>query len=271
VRPETLGLRYEARGSLVRVGWDKSLASIAAARSGVLSIREGGRETTVPLAGDQLRTGSVVYTRMGGGESVRFRLEVTDAQSHRTSEDLTAQLPPENVAARGWRRGTPDRHAEAGFVEDPPTVPSGNPKPFQAPARRQIESAAHAELPDLPAVSLPGATGVSLPTPMATVLPPPPKAVVYTPPKPVRVARPALPSSVAAMVRSKTRIQVKVGIDRNGHVVSAEAVAADRKSQLLGGIVETAARDWRFEPARRDGVAVADDLVVNVDFEAGGK
>jgi hypothetical protein len=93
--PEALGLRFEARGSLVRVGWDKSRASITSARSGVLSIREDGRETTVPLAGDQLRTGSVVYTRMSGGDSVRFRLEVTDARSNRISEDLAAQLPPD--------------------------------------------------------------------------------------------------------------------------------------------------------------------------------
>ena len=98
-----------------------------------------------------------------------------------------------------------------------------------------------------------------------------PSVGAYTPPKPLRVQRPTLPSSVAAVVYSKTRIQVKVKVDAKGDVVAAEPIAVDQRSRLLGEIVARAARFWRFEPARRDGVASADELVVNVDYEAGGK
>ena len=97
------------------------------------------------------------------------------------------------------------------------------------------------------------------------------RQIEYKPPKPLRVPRPPLPSSVAAVVYSKTRVQVKVRIDAKGNVVSAEPIAVDAKSRLNAEVVVRAARYWRFEPAQRDGVPSADELVVNVDYEAGGK
>jgi hypothetical protein len=271
-RAETLGLRYEARGSQVRVNWDKSLALIRAAQTGILSIREGSHETTVPLAGDQLRTGSVVYTRMGGGDSVRFRLEVTDAQSNRSSEDLMAQLPPENVGAKASRRGPPESpRIEIAEPEPAPPVPSPATKSFQAPTRSNSARETTPPSPDLPSVSLPGAANASLPESITPPRPPPPKALVLTPAKAIRVVRPPLPANVAAMVRAKTRVQVKVTLDRSGNVVAAEPVATDPAARLLGNIVATAARNWRFEPARLDGVPAAGSLIVNVDYEPGGK
>jgi outer membrane biosynthesis protein TonB len=94
---------------------------------------------------------------------------------------------------------------------------------------------------------------------------------VYVPPKPLNLSRPVLPSSIAATVRTKTRVQVKVTIDPKGNVVAAEPVATDTKSRLLAGIVANSARYWRFEPARRDGAPILADLVVNIDYEAGGR
>ena len=271
-RAVALGLRYEARGAQVRVNWDKSLALIRAAQTGVLSIREGSRDTTVPLAGDQLRTGSVVYTRMGGGDSVRFRLEVTDAQSNRSSEDLLAQLPPENAGAKASRRGPPESPRVEIAPSEPATpVQSPTPKSFQTPARRDSARETLPAAPDLPSVSLPGAANARLPDSISAPQPTAPKPLVFTPAKPIKVVRPTLPSGVAATVRAKTRVQVKVTIDRNGNVVAAEPVATDPGARLLGNIVATAARNWRFEPARLDGVAAAGSLIVNVDYEPGGK
>jgi hypothetical protein len=268
---QPLGLRYEARGSLVRVAWDKSLASIAGARRGKLSIREEGRETTVPLAGDQLRTGAIFYTRATDSQSVRFQLEATNSWSRSVRDELTAQLPPRNAAIPAPRR--------AGSA-DVPAAPGRATRPFEIPSSRQSEGEVQSESLELPTVSIAEAssTAPSLPADLIAIVPPPepapnpdPSPVVYVPAKPVHVVRPALPSNLAATVRTKTRVQLRVGIDRDGNVVSAEPFGGDALSRLIGNIVATAARTWRFEPARRDGVPVAGELVVNVDYEPSGK
>jgi hypothetical protein len=208
---------------------------------------------------------------------------VTDSGSRRVSEDLTAQLPPKNAALTVLPRGigSPGRDATR---DDAPPVDNPAPKPFHAPSgTRAVDG--RSEPIELPTVAPAGASFPlpTLPAPTAPTPPPVaprpveqpklerPKQVEYTPPKPLRVARPPLPSSVAAVVYGKTRVQVKVRIDQNGNVIAAEPVAADAKGRLLGEIVARAARYWQFEAARRDGVASADELVVNVDYEAGGK
>jgi TonB family protein len=87
----------------------------------------------------------------------------------------------------------------------------------------------------------------------------------------VNVLRPTLPATVASVLRTKTRIQVKVHVDAAGKVVSAEPVGGSATTQVPASYVVSAARYWRFEPARRDGVPVPAEVTVNVDFEAGGK
>ena len=98
MRQEPLCLRCEALGSDVRVAWNSSVPPIASATNGLLRIREDGRETTISLTGDQLRSGGYVYARTSDANSVRVRLEVSDGEAHRTGEDLSAELPPRLAA-----------------------------------------------------------------------------------------------------------------------------------------------------------------------------
>jgi protein TonB len=234
------------------------------ARAGVLSVQEGGRENGFLLAADQLRTGAMFYPRAGAGGSIHLRLEVADSAARRIAQELTATFSP----------------IQSGIARPPATAVRVEPapRPFQPPSL-PATAGQPTELPELPTVSMPSAPEPNLPLSATAVIPPPPVAAapappqpaVYVPPKPLNLSRPVLPSSIAATVRTKTRVQVKVTIDPKGNVVAAEPVATDTKSRLLAGIVANSARYWRFEPARRDGAPILADLVVNIDYEAGGR
>ena len=98
-------------------------------------------------------------------------------------------------------------------------------------------------------------------------VPAPVNAGEYVPPKPVRQVQPVLPYNVKSMVISRARVQVRLSIDERGKVVSAIPLASDQASgSLLTAAALTAARLWRFEPARRNTHAVASEFMVTFDF-----
>ena len=80
-----------------------------------------------------------------------------------------------------------------------------------------------------------------------------------TPTYPARALRAGVEGSVIARVQ----------VDANGRVSDAQIVqrSGDRDRELDRAVLETV-RDWRFDPAIRDGHAVASVVNVPVDFRA---
>jgi TonB family protein len=88
-------------------------------------------------------------------------------------------------------------------------------------------------------------------------------------PKVLRRVPPVIPASIRPRIRGKIPIDVKVEIDRRGAVTSAESITKTRSGveTLLARSAVRAAKQWRFEPAKRDGKAVAGTQTVHFVFE----
>jgi hypothetical protein len=294
---QELGLQYQIRGPDVRITWDKSAPAVTAASVGMLSIRDGNREDTISLAPDQLRAGSVSYTYMPGSETIRFRMELVDRVGRELSQDLVAVLaqrplaqatpPPISVMA------PPESTADRRDTRQPKPHPV---KPFQAPRWPEKPEGravlleppppwarAQTAFPVEPATAAPGrrpgarfemgarsslAQELLMDSPPAPEPPQPTaRADEYIPPKPLRQVQPVLPPNIRSIVPRRMRVQVRVSIDQNGKIVSAEPVSAGpAPGNLLGTLAANAARLWLFEPARSNSRAVPSEVIVNFDF-----
>jgi hypothetical protein len=205
---------------------------------------------------------------------------------------ISVMAPPESLAespAESTAESTADRRD---------TRPEPHPvKPFQAPRWPEkppegraalLEppppwAAAQTPFPVEPATAAPGTrpgarfemgTRSSLAQELLMDAPPPPeppqptaRADEYIPPKPLRQVQPVLPPNIRSIVPRRMRVQVRVSIDQNGKIVSAEPVSAGpAPANLLGTLAANAARLWLFEPARSNSRAVASEVIVNFDF-----
>jgi outer membrane biosynthesis protein TonB len=77
-----------------------------------------------------------------------------------------------------------------------------------------------------------------------------------------------IPASIKPRIKSTIPIDVRVRIDARGHVVSAtlpDKHRAGLESYLAERAVE-AAKQWKFEPAREDGKAVAGEQTLRFTF-----
>lgn len=93
------------------------------------------------------------------------------------------------------------------------------------------------------------------------------RASVYTPPVAVREARPVVPPGVHGLITTEQLIEVRVDIDSTGKVTWARLVGSKGAvAGLLSRSALDAVRDYRFRPARRDGVPVPSTFTVTFRF-----
>lgn len=114
--------------------------------------------------------------------------------------------------------------------------------------------------------------------PLAAAAPPPAPAPRPEPPVTrLRLVQPRAtykaPAVVAAGIRSRIKgvvpVDVRVEIDTRGRVVSATLLTKVRSDidKYLSSRAVQASRQWRFEPAREDGRAVAGSQILHFVFE----
>jgi TonB family protein len=90
---------------------------------------------------------------------------------------------------------------------------------------------------------------------------------VYTPPVTVREVRPTVPIGLLGLINKEQSVEVLVNIDARGRVKEAQLVGSKGAiSGLLSQSALDAARDYRFKPARHNGVAVASRLTITFRF-----
>lgn len=265
-----LALRVERKDNDLRVSWNRKAAAVVQAREAALSIRDGdAQQQELRLTPEQLRYGSVLYTP--ANSSVQFRMEVTAPDNSRTSESVLALTAPKAPAPANTKPAAIRRPS-------PPSQPAGT--SFQAakspvqPAARDFGEPVRVVTVDPP--SQPADTSAQNQTPSGDPLPAPASPAVGTVPapasqyvaaRPVHQAQPVLPAAVRNLIDTLVEVDVKVRIDENGRVVSAERMPSRAPvSSSLVDAARKAAMLWRFEPARRGNEPVPSDLVLKFQY-----
>ena len=95
-----------------------------------------------------------------------------------------------------------------------------------------------------------------------------PKEEGYVEPEVVNKVTPEVPEGIRPRITSPQPIDVKVSIDRQGHVTSATALQhGDGLINYLAIRAVAAAKEWTFKPASRNGKPVASTRTIHFVFE----
>ena len=238
-----LTLRVEHTGTDLLLTWNRDSAAIRNAARATLSISDGDRHENYDMDLAQLKTGSIVYSPLGG--DVSFQMEVTGKDQSRTATETLrllqtrpSPMPVEGQDLKTAKNGnpvqplanaqnsvpstvSPDPKTGDGTPADDPKQPSAPVKPFDAASLGQrLRPARTADLAEVPSpvTGSPVTPRVSAdPSMPFTSLPAAPAAPpVATPaPAPVRAAAPP-PSAPAAE---------KKGSDAGGQIQAAQLIS----------------------------------------------
>jgi TonB family protein len=92
----------------------------------------------------------------------------------------------------------------------------------------------------------------------------------FEPPAPTRQVAVQIPTSVRAAVRGDLSVPVTVMVDEKGKVTSARtSVQGSSLTTYLAAAAKSAAEQWRFRPAARNGTPVAAEYTIIFKFAAG--
>jgi protein TonB len=286
-RPSAFELTPRFDGANVEIAWPPDAAEIRAAQRGLLVIVDGATANRVELSPADLGTGRYQYSPHSGNlsfvltvyrENNSFAGATADLNSAAAEPGDGSELdaPPAVSAAApnpGKQASEPPEDTIAS-VSQPAEVPL---RQFVVPPKltRPVSTPQVTPPPDLANSS--GGAQVKLPLQSAAIPPPaaPRPAPVVVPPQvniasavPIKRVTPRPPTYASGGVHDSVSIHVRVSIDAQGKVVSAnpmEPVNGFDRRVLANSAVE-AAKEWRFEPARRNGVPVASDTVLEFHF-----
>jgi hypothetical protein len=228
VRP--LGLYVDPLAQTWRVLWNPNATALHDARSVQLFVREGDDQNRIELSPRDLSAGSYEYKPLGS--DVTFRLEVTDKAGALSAESfrLVRSNASETAAA------APSPFAKG---SSKPVGPQLTPPPLSPPR-------AQASLNSNPA----------------------PSAARNVQPRPIYRAPPVVAAGIRPRIKGTIPIDVKVRIDEKGRVVSASPITKlhNGLDEYLASRALAAAREWKFEPARDNGKAVAGTQTIHFVF-----
>jgi Gram-negative bacterial TonB protein C-terminal len=271
-----LDFQAQRQGGDVKLTWSRDATAALQATSGVLMIDDG---TIRQLALDSVlvRRGSILYAPTT--DRVEVQLTISTAAGP-VSESLMVIMPVAG-ASRPTTRGAEAIPLEragatappAGFGEQRPAT-----RPFALPATPLVRKspAVLDEPPPLRgneggAVSAMTVTLPQLPAPKPPIAVeeerPPAPAYRYEPPVITKRVTPSYPPSLRGTVLTATSVEVRVGIDESGNVVTVTPVPQERAAPptIVKSAVE-AARMWKFKPARTNNQPVPSEMILQFRF-----
>jgi hypothetical protein len=267
-KTDSLAVKVEIEKNQIRIGWDRNSPVIAAARRGSLIIQDGASTRNLDLDGYLLRTGSLVYSTPA--PDVTVRLEV-DSPERIVSESVRAVRSPQGSPSAG----SSDAQAAAGAETKPPSELSTAIADANDIAREGGQSRRSRPGVDLPKDrnSLPGAakagTGAGaeegrFPIVLARA---DTAEDAYVGPRPLQRVDPEPSFSLHPFIVPEVQINVRVSIDKSGHVVRAESLSrGNALMEHLSKIAVQAARQWTFVPARREDQSVPSEIMLQFQF-----
>lgn len=290
-----LRLRAHRNGGDIELSWNRSSPLVVKANGGILTIDDGPNVSVIPLSGDQLREGRVIYAATPQND-LNFRLEVSAANGassveslqvmewdagsvtsaeqpyrpapprrpKRTSDGSSSKVPVSGETERQAfdtakaRRVTPQ--PETSRLDSLPAAPSPEVNSPSGPPPQILQQAAQIAQPADP-VRISGAPVASWPQPALPV--PQPVAKTYLAPSSIRKVKPVIsPADADALAAAggPVLIQVRVKIDESGKVTSVDIVSLNgnlpRGGTHLKVATRSAAEQWKFRPATINGIPV---------------
>ncbi len=291
------GLAISNKGSTVEITWNVSSPAVKRAIRGALFTTDDVNSSQVNLTAAQVHQGHYEYPHATGdlfceitfyqpdhtfvGETKTIRLKAaadsgpTTPGPHQQSTPASADaLPPKPAAdydADSARESDPDseetfvvKNDRAPFVPPPATERVRGPVIEKPPEVQGNQAPITAALPPVLLALKPPAPPV---TPPARTAPPAPPSVSFSVPVPLKRVAPVIPFRARSLLREAVIVTVVVNVDAHGKVTAAKA-SGDNAGirRLLAPNSEQAARQWRFEPALRNGVAVASQTELSFRF-----
>lgn len=247
-----ISLRAIKQSGFLALTWDRDSPLIAAATSGVLSIRDGDSTRVISCDAAQLRDGSLLY--VPETDQISMRLTVT-TPIRTYVESVTVILP---------------RVTEPPAGPPLPRAPAG-----QAPSLRTPSGTVSQSSPDLQdrSAALAAIPIIEEPTPgpsepPAGTLPSPPSAepAKYKPAVAILKVQPKFPAELQSLLVQKTTVEVNVTIDKTGRVIQAEAIPQRPLNRSLLNSVVNASMLWKFKPALRNNQPVTSESILEFVF-----
>ena len=292
-----LGLKLSRSGTDWELSWDQDAPILRGAANSHLQITDGVIQKNLDLTPSELRTGRIMYTP--ATNDVVMQLEVESGKSDKpVSESVRIVTGPSpSISASRARRTAPsqairDESRWPAVVAAPPALavrPSyqGSPKPsamagplpgmfvkLQKPqsSTERISAAADQPLEEPPSLGAPPMLS-GTPTVMASKQPSPPAAVDPAPSVPLTDGKvepatlilqrePVYPLA-AKLANISGTVEAHFKISPNGEVRN---VTVTRGSPALIQAAIDAVREWRFAPARHNGVPVESQGTAVVAF-----
>jgi hypothetical protein len=279
-------------GEKVAVTWSATNPVVRQAQRGLLVIVDGNHADRVELNNQELSVGR--YTYAPHSSNLSFVLTVYRDDNNFVGGSADIDIGPEKVTA-----------AAAGSLDAPPAISSREieapaktalrsgpdrstspnnaskftprkaflpPKSGTGPAQSlQMVPPPELVASDIaPQVAFPG--GVSVTPPISPPVPTPQtgakrEQIAYTLPVPITRVVPQSPKEAKTLLHDTVVIQVQVDIDAAGHVVKATPLdlnAIDRRVLAVPAVA--AAKEWKFEPAKRNGVPMPSQTVLQFRF-----
>jgi hypothetical protein len=246
-----ISLRAIKQSGFLALTWDRDSPLIAAATSGVLSIRDGDSTRVISCDAAQLRDGSLLY--VPETDQISMRLTVTTPIRAYT-ESVTVILP---------------RVTESPAVPLLPRAPAGPAASPRTPSSKVSQSSP--DLRDRSAV-LAAIPIIEEPTPgppatLAQTLPPPStEPARYKPAVAILKVQPKFPAELQSLLVLKTTVEVNVTIDKTGRVIQAEAIPQKPLNHSLLNSVVNASMLWKFKPALRNNQPVTSESILEFVF-----
>lgn len=282
-----LGIQVTQRDRNLDIQWDR--IATASATSGVLKVSDGEERLAIPLAPADLAAGRIAYAPRSASLSVELAIQTSGGQLNDSVRILMTQpaIEPAPQRLRPGPAAVPSPAAAAPADGPPADEESNNAAKmrFSLPgaSERNPELADAPPLVDLRSTNVsqvmasslpqglrpPPPTSLPVPNPVAerrADQPGPAAAVTFQPPVPTKQVSPIVPNVLRQNLFRPSVIEVTVGVDAAGRVISAKAAGYSGVLAHLAGFATEAARRWRFRPALRNGQSVPSEYLIRFSF-----
>jgi hypothetical protein len=227
-----LGLTVRPGEGGWRITWNPASVAARGSVRGALDVTEDASHERIPLDESQIRAGAATYRPIG--DDITFRLDLIAGDDSLATETYRVVIKArDSLTSSGAQR--PVKTAKPAPKPEKQAEPSSKPS-------------ADREAADKPAPDKPTAD--------------------YVESEVASRVTPEVPEGIRPRITSPLPIDVRVSIDREGHVTKATAVQhEDGLVDYLGKRAVAAARQWNFTPAKRAGKPVDSSRTIHFVFE----